>query len=386
MKKIAVFGSTGSIGTQTLEEIRRHPEEFELCALSAHTNRWLFFEQIREFRPACACLSGTPLGEVPEDLRFCQFYRAEELTRMAQECGADEVMVSIVGVAGLDVTMAARKAGKKILLANKETLVAGGELVMNACPLENGLPTLLPVDSEHSAIFQCLQGRAGNPVSRIFLTASGGPFRTWPKERIAAASREEALNHPTWHMGNKITVDSASMFNKALEIIEARWLFDVQPGQIQVLVHPQSIVHSMVGFQDGAVLAQLGTADMRVPILYAMTYPRRLDSGVSFPDFAGLGQLTFENGDPERFPALRLAYETLNAGGASCAVLNGANEVAVYAFLHEMIPFGGIYACVEETLNRLGVLPARSLSDIHEADRLARRTAMQLLHIEYMRP
>ena len=385
MKKIAVFGSTGSIGTQTLDEVRRHPEAFEVCALSAHTNRWLFFEQIRAFRPKCACLSGTALGDVPEDLRFCQFYRPEELTRMAAECGADDVMVSIVGEAGLDVTMAARRAGKRILLANKETLVAGGELVMRECPAENGVPTLLPVDSEHSAIFQCLQARAGNPVSRIFLTASGGPFRTWPKEKIAQASKEEALNHPTWNMGNKITVDSASMFNKALEIIEAKWLFDVSPEQIQVLVHPQSIVHSMVGFQDGAVLAQLGVPDMRVPILYAMTYPDRLDSGVPFPDFAALGSLTFENGDPERFPALRLAYQALKAGGASCCVLNAANEVAVYAFLREMIPFGGISECVEETLNRVGYLPAGSLSDIHEASRRARKAAMDFLHIEFMR-
>lgn len=385
MRKIAVLGATGSIGRQTLDEVSRHPDRFEVCALSAHTNRWLFFEQIRAFRPACACLTGTDLGEVPEDLRFCQFYRPEELSRMAAECAADDVMVAIVGVAGLDATMAARRAGKRILLANKETLVAGGQLVMDACPLENGQPTLLPVDSEHSAIFQCLQARNGNPVHTIFLTASGGPFRTWPKDKIANAGREDALNHPTWHMGNKITIDSASMFNKALEIIEAKWLFDVRPEQIRVLVHPQSIVHSMVGFADGAVLAQLGVPDMRVPILYAMTYPERLDSGVSFPDFSGLGPLTFEPGDAERFPALRLAYEALNAGGASCCVLNAANEVAVYAFLRGMIPFGGISECVTETLNRLGVMPADTLSRVHEADRLARKAAMSYLGIDYIR-
>ena len=384
MKKIAVFGSTGSIGTQTLDEVRRHPDQFQVSALSAHTNRWLFFEQIRAFRPQCACLSGTDLGQVPDDLRFCQFYRPEELTRMAAECSAEDVMVSIVGVAGLEVTMAARRAGKRILLANKETLVAGGELVMKECPVENGIPTLLPVDSEHSAIFQCLEGRHGQKPARIFLTASGGPFRTWPKDQIMNASKAEALNHPTWNMGQKITVDSASMFNKALEIIEAKWLFGVAPEQIQVVVHPQSIVHSMVGFEDGAVLAQLGVPDMRVPILYAMTYPERMDSGVPFPDFAALSQLTFENADADKFPALRLAYEALRAGGASCCVLNAANEVAVYAFLREMIPFGGIYACVEETLNRLGVLPARDLSDIRAANRLARKTAMEILHIEYM--
>ena len=196
MKKIAVFGSTGSIGTQTLDEVRRHPDQFRVCALSAHTNRWLFFEQIRAFRPQCACLSGTPLGEVPEDLRFCQFYRPEELTRMAAECGADDVMVSIVGVAGLEVTMAARLAGKRILLANKETLVAGGELVMKECPVENGIPTLLPVDSEHSAIFQCLEGRRGQKPARILLTASGGPFRSWTNAQIMNASKAAAQNHP----------------------------------------------------------------------------------------------------------------------------------------------------------------------------------------------
>ena len=372
MKKIAVFGSTGSIGTQTLDEVRRHPEEFRVCALSAHTNRWLFFEQIRTFRPQCACLSGTSLGEVPDDLRFCQFYRPEELTRMAAESGAEDVMVAIVGVAGLEVTMAARRAGKRILLANKETLVAGGELVMKECPAENGVPTLLPVDSEHSAIFQCLEGRPGQKAARIFLTASGGPFRTWEKERIERATPAEALKHPNWNMGAKITIDSASMFNKGLEIMEARWLFDLPEDRIEVVVHPESIVHSAVVFKDGAVLAQLGLPDMRVPIGYAMAYPERLETGVEAPDLFAMGKLTFEKPDEQKFPALRLARESLRAGGAACTVFNGANEEAVAAFLREEIPFGEIARRVEKALEKLGGLPAKDLDDILEADRRAR--------------
>ena len=372
MKKIAVFGSTGSIGTQTLDEVRRHPEEFRVVALSAHTNRWLFFEQIRAFRPQCACLSGTPLGDVPEDLRFCQFYRPEELMRMAAECGADDVMVSIVGVAGLEVTMAARRAGKRILLANKETLVAGGELVMKECPVENGVPTLLPVDSEHSAIFQCLQAAGPNRPTKLLLTASGGPFRTWKKEDIHRATREQALKHPNWSMGAKITVDSASMFNKGLEIMEARWLFSLPADQIQVVVHPESIVHSAVAFEDGAVLAQLGVPDMRVPIGYAMAYPRRETTGVPAPDLFAIGKLTFEPPDEEKFPSLRMAREALAAGGAACAVLNGANEAANAAFLRGEISFGEIYARVARALDRLSGLPGNTLEDIREADRLAR--------------
>lgn len=382
MRSISILGSTGSIGTQALDEVRRHRDEFQVAALSAHRNAALLFDQIREFRPRAACLSGAPLPPVPDDIRFCQFYLDDELDKMAAECEADDALISVVGVRGLSATLAARSSGKRILLANKETLVAGGALVMAACPDENGLPSLLPVDSEHSAIFQCLRAADGNQCATIFLTASGGPFRTWPKERIENATREEALNHPTWHMGSKITVDSASMFNKALEIIEARWLFDVKPSQIQVLVHPQSIVHSMIAFQDGAVIAQLGVPDMRVPILYAMTFPKRAESGVKTPDFAALGPLTFEQGDSERFPALRLAYEALKAGGASCCILNAANEVAVEAFLDGRIPFGAISRTVESVLTRLGAMPLHALSDVYAADEAARVAARERLQKE----
>lgn len=379
MRSIALLGSTGSIGTQTLDVVRLHPELFRVSALTANTRAETLFRQVREFRPEVAGLvTPVPLEEIPEDVRFCRWVMGEEALHVAAaEVPADLVLVSIVGIAGLPSVMDAIHAGRQVLLANKEALVTGGHLVMEAAKAA-GKP-ILPVDSEHSAIFQCLRGADGNRPVRLLLTASGGPFRTWTKEAIARATKADALKHPTWSMGAKITVDSASMFNKALEIMEARWLFDLPPERIQVVVHPQSIVHSAVEFADGAVLAQLGVPDMRVPIQYAMTYPERLPSPAKPLDLFALGQLTFEPGDPERFPALRLAGECLNAGGAACAVLNGANEAAVAAFLREEIPFGGIAALVEGTLERLAGLPADSLDDIFRADAEARRVAAGLL-------
>ena len=287
------------------------------------------------------------------------------------------MLVSVVGIAGLQSVMDALCAGRQVLLANKEALVTGGHLVMEAAR-RAGKP-LLPVDSEHSAIFQCLQGAGGNRPTGILLTASGGPFRTWDAARIARATRKEALHHPNWSMGAKITVDSASMFNKALEIMEARWLFDMPPEKIRVVVHPQSIVHSAVEFEDGAVIAQLGVPDMRLPIQYAMTYPERIPTGAPALDLFALGQLTFEPGDPVRFPALRLAGECLRAGGAACTVLNGANEEAVAAFLREEIPFGDITRLVEDALAQLGGLPANTLEDVFAADRAARDRVKEAL-------
>ena len=379
MKKIAVLGSTGSIGRQTLDECARHPDLFRVTALTAHSNKELLFEQIRQFRPEIACLTGELPETIPDDIRFCRFYPADSLEQVAADCDADDLMVAVVGVAGLRATLAGRRAGKRILLANKETLVAGGQLVMNACQDIDGKPTMIPVDSEHSAIWQCLQAAGPNKPSKILLTASGGPFRTWDKSAIDNATCAEALKHPTWNMGNKITVDSASMFNKALEIIEAKWLFHVKPEQIEVVVHPQSIVHSMIAFEDGAVLAQLGVPDMRVPILYAMTYPERKFSGVSLPNFAALAQLTFEAPDPSRFPALRLAYESLEMGGAACAVLNAANEVAAQAFLANRIRMGNVYRIVADTLEQLGAPKADCLEDVLEADLQARSVANKIL-------
>ena len=379
MSTLSILGSTGSIGTQTLELVRLHPDRFQVKALTAHRNAELLFRQVREFRPELAGLTvPIPKDAIPADLGFCRFVMGPEaLHAAAAEVEVDQVLVSVVGIAGLQSVMDALCAGRQVLLANKEALVTGGHLVMEAAR-RAGKP-LLPVDSEHSAIFQCLQGAGGNRPTGILLTASGGPFRTWDAARIARATRKEALHHPNWSMGAKITVDSASMFNKALEIMEARWLFDMPPEKIRVVVHPQSIVHSAVEFEDGAVIAQLGVPDMRLPIQYAMTYPERIPTGAPALDLFALGQLTFEPGDPVRFPALRLAGECLRAGGAACTVLNGANEEAVAAFLREEIPFGDITRLVEDALAQLGGLPANTLEDVFAADRAARDRVREAL-------
>ena len=378
MQTIAILGSTGSIGTQALELVRLHPEEFRVVALTARSSREKLFEQVREFRPEVAGLTEPiPMSEIPEDVRFCRWVMgADALHAAAAEVPADMVLVSVVGIAGLQSVMDALGAHRQVLLANKEALVTGGHLVMDAAK-RIGKP-ILPVDSEHSAIFQCLQAAGGNQPVRLLLTASGGPFRTWTREQMQNATRAQALKHPNWSMGAKITIDSASMFNKALEIIEAHWLFDMPPEKIQVVVHPQSIVHSAVEFADGAVLAQLGVPDMRVPIAYAMTYPRRIPTGSKPLDLFSIGTLTFEPGDPVRFPALRLAGECLNAGGAACTILNGANEMAVAAFLRDEIPFGAISRIVEGTLEACGAMPADTLDDIFHADLEARRVAKEI--------
>lgn len=378
MQTIAILGSTGSIGTQALELVRLHPEEFRVVALTARSSREKLFEQVREFRPEVAGLTEPiPMSEIPEDVRFCRWAMGEEALRVAAaEVPADMVLVSVVGIAGLQSVMDALGANRQVLLANKEALVTGGHLVMDAAK-RIGKP-ILPVDSEHSAIFQCLQGAGGNQPVRLLLTASGGPFRTWTREQMQNATRAQALKHPNWSMGAKITIDSASMFNKALEIIEAHWLFGMPPEKIQVVVHPQSIVHSAVEFADGAVLAQLGVPDMRVPIAYAMTYPRRIPTGSKPLDLFSIGTLTFEPGDPVRFPALRLGGECLNAGGAACTILNGANEMAVAAFLRDEIPFGAISRIVEGTLEACGAMPADTLEDIFHADLEARRRAKEI--------
>ena len=372
MKKIAILGSTGSIGTQALDLCRRHPDRYRVTALTARGSREKLFAQVREFRPEMAGLTeGFDPAEIPEDLKFCRFMSGQEaLHAAAAEADADQVLVSIVGIAGLRSVLDALKAGRQVLLANKEALVTGGHLVTDLAA-KAGKP-LLPVDSEHSAIFQCLQAAGGNRAEKILLTASGGPFRTWDRERIEKATPAEALKHPNWSMGAKITVDSASMFNKGLEIMEARWLFDMPEDRIEVVVHPESIVHSAVVFRDGAVLAQLGVPDMRVPIGYAMAYPERLETGVEPPDLFRMGKLTFEKPDEEKVPALRLARESLRAGGAACTVFNGANEEAVAAFLRGEIAFGEIARKVESALGKLGGLPADDLEEILEADRLAR--------------
>lgn len=382
-RRLAVLGCTGSIGTQALEVAKLHEDRFEVAALVANRSREKLFEQVRLFRPKLAGLA-TPLPreEIPSDLRFCEWVFGPEALTLAAQCDCDDVLVSVVGMVGLSSVLAALRAHKRVLLANKEALVAGGHLVMEAAARE-GEHSLLPVDSEHSAIFQCLEGSAGNPVSRIVLTCSGGPFRTWGKAEIRAATREQALRHPNWVMGQKITVDSATLFNKALEMMEAKWLFGVSPDQIQVVVHPQSVIHSGVTFADGALLAQLGTPDMRLPILYAMSYPHRLPTGGKSLDLFALHGLTFERPDEERFPSLRMSRACMRAGGAAGCVLNAANEVAVGRFLQasqqEAMPLGRIFDTVEDVLSRLGHLPAGSLEEVLEADRLARAAALAFL-------
>lgn len=376
-RSLTILGSTGSIGTQALSLVKMHPERFRIAALSAHNNAELLFEQVRAFRPKMAGLTGGEV-EIPEDLRFCDWsFGTDALKHLAGYAPADDVLVSVVGMVGLESVLAALQAGRRVLLANKEALVAGGELVMRHAT-HGDHPNLLPVDSEHSAVFQCLENARGNAYDHITLTASGGPFRTWSAQDIAHATPQQALRHPNWAMGHKVTVDSATLFNKALEVIEARWLFNAQPAQIRVLIHPQSIIHSMVTFRDGAVLAQLGTPDMKVPILYAMAYPDRLPTGGAPLDLAALGSLTFEAPDPVRFPALRLVKEALSQCGAACCVLNAANEVAVHAFLNETLPFGAIAQVVEETLSHVGHLPADTLDHVLDADRLARQHAQAL--------
>ena len=377
MRKIALLGSTGSIGTQALDVAARHADRFQIIALTANTNAEKLFAQARQFHPRMCGLVREP-ESIPDDLKHIDWVFGPECLKAAATLAeADDVLVSVVGFAGLPAVMDALGAGKRVLLANKEALVAGGALVTEAAR-KAGKP-LLPVDSEHSAIFQCLRARDTNAPSRILLTASGGPFRTWRAEEIENATVEQALRHPNWSMGRKITIDSASMMNKALEIIEARWLFDMPPEKIDVLIHPQSIVHSMIEFADGGVLAQLGVPDMRLPILYAMAFPDRLETGAKPLDLAQIGSLTFEAPDRAKFPGMFLAYDALRAGGAACAMLNAANEIAVGAFLSGRIPFGRIWQLNRDTLEAAGDQPADSVEAVFVADALARRVAEGIL-------
>ena len=372
MQTIAILGSTGSIGTQALELVRLHPEEFRVVALTARSSREKLFEQVREFRPEVAGLTEPiPMSEIPEDVRFCRWVMGEEALRVAAaEVPADMVLVSVVGIAGLQSVMDALGANRQVLLANKEALVTGGHLVMDAAK-RIGKP-ILPVDSEHSAIFQCLQGAGGNQPVRLLLTASGGPFRTWTREQMQNATRAQALKHPNWSMGAKITIDSASMFNKALEIIEAHWLFDMPPVKIQVVVHPQSIVHSAVQFSDNSVIAQLGVPDMRIPIQYALTYPKRVPGVVPELDFAALKVLTFDVADDETFRCLAACKKAIKKGGLGPCAANGANEEAVKLFLEDKIGFLDIGRLVEAVVDSDSFGGEYTLSDVYECDRMAR--------------
>ena len=387
-EKVTILGATGSIGVNTLDVIRRHPDRYRIFALCAHTQIDKLFEQVREFEPEFAVVRDAALADElglrcrNAGLSTAVRHGMEALVEMAAHPDVDTVMAAIVGAAGLEPTLAAARAGKKILLANKEVLVMAGELFMHAVR-EHGA-VLLPVDSEHNAIFQSLptdfsRGLSDCGVRRILLTASGGPFRTTPRAALADVTPEAACAHPNWVMGPKISVDSASMMNKGLEVIEAYWLFACTPEQIQVVVHPQSVIHSLVEYTDGSVLAQLGNPDMRTPIAYALAYPERIDAGVPSLDLFQIARLDFEAPDFERFPCLQLAYAALRAGGTAPAILNAANEIAVAAFLDRRLSFLGIPQLIESTLAALPAGPEGSLADVLMADAEARRIASSLL-------
>ena len=384
---LTVLGATGTIGVNTLDVVARHPERFEIFALTGATQVERMLEQCRSHRPRVAVMSDPVAAArlrariAEEKLPVTVLEGAAALTEVATAPEVDTVMAAIVGAAGLPATLAAAQAGKRILLANKETLVVSGQLFMDAIAASGA--ELLPIDSEHNAIFQALPRdfkgdfqHAG--VKTLWLTASGGPFRSWSTEAIAAATPAQAVAHPNWVMGKKISVDSASLMNKGLEVIEARWLFNARPEQIKVVVHPQSIVHSMVEYADGSVIAQMGTPDMRTPIAYALGFPERIDAGVSTLELIGK-QLTFEAPDTARFPCLQLAFDALSTGGNAAAVLNAANEIAVARFLDGAASFNAIAACIAHTLDKLTSGAAHTLEELLEADRLARSEAAAYL-------
>jgi 1-deoxy-D-xylulose-5-phosphate reductoisomerase len=381
MKKISLLGSTGSIGQSTLSVVEKYSDRFSVVALAAGNNIDLLEQQVRRFKPGVVSLSGQASAEILkkrlQGMKIRIFSGIEGMIQVAAADEADITVSAIVGTAGLVPTMAAIRAGKNIALANKEVLVTAGELVMAEC--RSRKVSLLPVDSEHSAIFQCLLAGENLDVRKLILTASGGPFRLHSKQDLAAVTLAQTLKHPNWSMGRKITVDSATLMNKGLEVIEARWLFGVPPERIKVLIHPQSIVHSLVEYRDGAVVAQLGMPDMRGPIAYALSYPERL-AGVSPElDLARIGALTFEEPDTERFPCLAHAFDALRAGGSMPAVLSAANEVAVKYFLDEKICYGDIAGVIKTAMEAHTPSPINTVEDVLKADLWARQEAETII-------
>ena len=371
---VAILGSTGSIGTQTLDVIDRHSELFEVYALTAHSNIDLLVEQARIYRPEVVAIADErhykTLREALDGLPIKVFAGADSICQIAAMSPIDTVVTAMVGYSGLLPTVRAIEAGKKIALANKETLVVAEELVTDLA-LRNRVD-IVPIDSEHSAIFQCLVGENENSVEKLILTASGGAFRDTPKDDLRLATAADALRHPTWKMGAKITIDSATMMNKGFEVIEARWLFDIPIDKIEVIIHPQSIVHSMVQFCDGSIKAQLGQPDMRHPIQYALTFPDRLNAQVERANLADIHQLTFEKPDYEKFRNLRLAYDALRRGGNIPCILNAANEVAVDAFLKGKIGFFAMSDIIEQTISETAFISSPTLDDYIATDREAR--------------
>ena len=381
-RKIAILGSTGSIGTQTLDVIRQHRDLFEVVLLSARRSADLLIKQAIEFDAAHVVICDeSRYDEINEALQSHGtkvWAGVDSLCDLVGMDGVDIVVGAMVGFSGLRPTLAALKAGKVVALANKETLVAAGAVVKQTAREHGGV--ILPVDSEHSAIFQCLLCAGENPVEKVHLTASGGPFRTWDRQKIAGAKAAQALKHPNWDMGAKVTIDSATMMNKGFEVIEAKWLFDLEPEQINVVVHPDSIIHSMVEFVDGAIIAQLGCPDMREPIGFALSFPRRLTVGNKKIDFATLGSLSFEAPDLQRFPCLGLAFEALRRGGNAPCALNAANEVAVAAYLKDLISFYDIAKIAEKALTGLNFVANPTLDDIFATNREVAAIADGYIH------
>lgn len=381
MKNIAILGSTGSIGTQTLDVISQHPDCFKVELLCANNSVEQLARQALHFKAKDAVICNETLYDRLRQLLEGSGVRAhcgmDAVCELVAAEHIDTVVASMVGFSGLRSTIAAIKAGKRVALANKETLVAAGS-VITALQRQHGAE-ILPVDSEHSAIFQCLEGNRSYKVAKVHLTASGGPFREWPRERIEKCTAEDALKHPNWSMGAKVTIDSSSLMNKGLEMIEAKWLFDLEPEQINVVVHPQSIIHSMVEYEDGAVIAQLGCPDMREPIQYALSYPGRLSLNNRKINFFELGHLDFEKPDMDRFPCLGLAFEAIGRGGIVPTVMNAANEVAVKAFLDGRISFYGIAELIEKTMAKAPSMKEVSIEDIYGADAEYKQIAKELL-------
>ena len=378
-KQRAILGSTGSIGTQALKVIEEHPDLYEAYALTANNQVELLAEQARKFMPAAVVIANEAkylqLKEMLADLPIQVYAGADALCEIVEAKPIDVVLASMVGYAGLRPTMNAIRAGKAIALANKETLVVAGELI-NALAQQYKTP-ILPVDSEHSAIFQCLE--PNNALEKVILTASGGPFRKFTMEQLQHVTKEQALKHPNWEMGAKITIDSATMMNKGFEVIEAKWLFGVRPDQIEVVVHPQSIIHSMVQYEDGAVKAQLGMPDMRLPIQYAFSYPQRIKASFDRLDFSKMTELTFEQPDTNRFRCLALAYEALNKGGNMACIVNAANEVVVSAFLKDRIPFLRMSEVIEQSMAKVPFIQTPTYEDYVATDAETRRIAESLI-------
>ena len=381
-RTLAILGSTGSIGTQALEVVSEHSDLFEVYALTANNNVDLLIDQARKYMPEVVVVANEQkypeLKEALEDLPIKVWAGSEAISQVVQSEPIDMVLTAMVGYSGLKPTIAAIRAGKAIALANKETLVVAGELITSLAA-ENKT-AILPVDSEHSAIFQCLVGEWDNTVEKILLTASGGPFRTKTMEELLSVTKAQALKHPNWNMGAKITIDSASMMNKGFEMIEAKWLFGVTPEQIRIVVHPQSVIHSMVQFEDGAVIAQLGIPDMKLPISYAFSYPKRLTSKAPRLDFMQYSVLTFEEPDMKRFRNLAFAFEAVRRGGNMPCILNAANEVVVAAFLRDEIGFLGMSDVIEKTMGKVPFIATPTYEDYVATDAEARRVASQMIN------